>query len=187
MRRFRQTGHATPKHLAHFVCLPEAAFLPKAAFLAGDSGDPHVQKLQTDTVLGGLTKWILFRWVFSTATVGTDDDDDATSFPEACVPDEVETTAQPVKTMPSASLRFGERATVVPQGVPGTFATASAGVAGNGKHPSFVGRHPDRRWSAIVFRVISSVTHASASYRSGIFEPFSQWPSRSRASLVRIP
>jgi hypothetical protein len=160
--------------------------LPKIAFLAGDSGEPHVQKPQTDTVLGGFTKWILFRWVFNTAKVGTEDDDDAASFPEARVPDEVETAAQPVKTMPSPSL-FGDSATVAPPGVPGALAFARAGVTGTGKLPSFVGLHPDRRWSAIVFRVINSVTHASASYRSGIFEPFSQWPSRSKVSLVRIP
>ena len=83
--------------------------------------------------------------MFSTAKVVVDDEEDAASFPEALVFDEVEATAQSVRATPSPFLRFGEGAIVAPTGVPGAPAIAMAGVAGKGNHPSFVGRHPDRR------------------------------------------
>ena len=70
-------------------------------------------------------------------------------------------------------------------GVPGAIIFSIAGVIGAGKLPSADGLHPVLKASAIVERVCNSVTQEAESYRSGIFEPFSQWPSVSNDALSK--
>ena len=72
-------------------------------------------------------------------------------------------------------------------GVPGAIILSMAGVTGAGKLPSAAGLQPVRKTSAMVDRVCSSVTHAAESYRSGIFEPFSQWPRVSSDAFSKKP